>query len=173
MVHHLSVERTSSLFLCWKVEEDEQNICCFRFPEVASSDMQVVAEKEYGRLARESVLWFSFQHTTTANSQIGPVKPAFPAYSQANGQSAPNNQVSSGNTGIQEKESKKPALITTVSANSRIIHPEEDISLVCGGRCNLKLFSRWRFPSLVSLKPVFIFILLLRGIVCVFCYVLT
>ncbi|XP_027234730.1 BUB3-interacting and GLEBS motif-containing protein ZNF207 isoform X4 [Penaeus vannamei] len=69
------------------------------------------------------------QHTTTANSQIGPVKPAFPAYSQANGQSAPNSQVSSGNTGIQEKESKKPALITTVSANSRIIHPEEDISL--------------------------------------------
>ncbi|XP_047500066.1 BUB3-interacting and GLEBS motif-containing protein ZNF207-like isoform X3 [Penaeus chinensis] len=69
------------------------------------------------------------QHTTTANSQIGPVKPAFPAYSQANGQSAPSNQVSSGNTGIQEKESKKPALITTVSANSRIIHPEEDISL--------------------------------------------
>ncbi|XP_063607939.1 BUB3-interacting and GLEBS motif-containing protein ZNF207-like isoform X3 [Penaeus indicus] len=69
------------------------------------------------------------QHTTTANSQIGPVKPAFPAYSQANGQSAPSSQVSSGNTGIQEKESKKPALITTVSANSRIIHPEEDISL--------------------------------------------
>ncbi|XP_042891965.1 BUB3-interacting and GLEBS motif-containing protein ZNF207-like isoform X3 [Penaeus japonicus] len=69
------------------------------------------------------------QHTTTANSQIGPVKPAFPAYSQANGQSAPSNQVSSGNTGMQEKESKKPALITTVSANSRIIHPEEDISL--------------------------------------------
>ncbi|XP_064084365.1 BUB3-interacting and GLEBS motif-containing protein ZNF207-like isoform X4 [Macrobrachium nipponense] len=72
------------------------------------------------------------QHTTTANNQIGPVKPAFPAYSQANGQSTPNVMSSGGGGGVhQEKlEPKKPALITTVSANSRIIHPEEDISLV-------------------------------------------
>ncbi|XP_068251223.1 BUB3-interacting and GLEBS motif-containing protein ZNF207-like isoform X2 [Palaemon carinicauda] len=71
------------------------------------------------------------QHTTTANNQIGPVKPAFPAYSQANGQSTPNVMASGGGGGVhQEKlEPKKPALITTVSANSRIIHPEEDISL--------------------------------------------
>ncbi|XP_066981710.1 BUB3-interacting and GLEBS motif-containing protein ZNF207-like isoform X14 [Macrobrachium rosenbergii] len=71
------------------------------------------------------------QHTTTANNQIGPVKPAFPAYSQANGQSTPNVPSSGGGGGVhQEKlEPKKPALITTVSANSRIIHPEEDISL--------------------------------------------
>ncbi|XP_064084437.1 BUB3-interacting and GLEBS motif-containing protein ZNF207-like isoform X12 [Macrobrachium nipponense] len=71
------------------------------------------------------------QHTTTANNQIGPVKPAFPAYSQANGQSTPNVMSSGGGGGVhQEKlEPKKPALITTVSANSRIIHPEEDISL--------------------------------------------
>ncbi|KAK8729371.1 hypothetical protein OTU49_008793 [Cherax quadricarinatus] len=70
------------------------------------------------------------QHNTTTSSQIGPVKPAFPAYSQANGQSNPSNQSSTVNSGQQDKmESKKPALITTVSANSRIIHPEEDISL--------------------------------------------
>lgn len=66
------------------------------------------------------------QNTTTANNQIGPMKPAFPAYSQANGQ-ASTMHMSSG--GHQEKMEKKPALITTVSANSRIIHPEEDISL--------------------------------------------
>ncbi|XP_069166591.1 BUB3-interacting and GLEBS motif-containing protein ZNF207-like isoform X6 [Procambarus clarkii] len=72
----------------------------------------------------------SLLHNTTTSSQIGPVKPAFPAYSQANGQSVPNNQSSGINSGSQDKmEPKKPALITTVSANSRIIHPEEDISL--------------------------------------------
>ncbi|XP_069955851.1 BUB3-interacting and GLEBS motif-containing protein ZNF207 isoform X2 [Cherax quadricarinatus] len=72
----------------------------------------------------------SLLHNTTTSSQIGPVKPAFPAYSQANGQSNPSNQSSTVNSGQQDKmESKKPALITTVSANSRIIHPEEDISL--------------------------------------------
>ncbi|XP_071512668.1 uncharacterized protein [Panulirus ornatus] len=70
------------------------------------------------------------QHTTTTSGQIGPVKPAFPAYSQANGQSIPSSQSSAVSGGLQDKlESKKPALITTVSANSRIIHPEEDISL--------------------------------------------
>ncbi|XP_042216543.1 BUB3-interacting and GLEBS motif-containing protein ZNF207-like isoform X3 [Homarus americanus] len=70
------------------------------------------------------------QHTTTTSSQIGPVKPAFPAYSQANGQSTPSSQSSAVSGGLQDKvESKKPALITTVSVNSRIIHPEEDISL--------------------------------------------
>lgn len=70
------------------------------------------------------------QQTTAGNSQIGPVKPAFPAYSQANGQSTPSTQASSTPSGLPDKgEAKKPALITTVSANSRIIHPEEDISL--------------------------------------------
>ncbi|XP_050699073.1 BUB3-interacting and GLEBS motif-containing protein ZNF207-like [Eriocheir sinensis] len=72
------------------------------------------------------------QQTTAGNSQIGPIKPAFPAYSQANGQSTPNAQPSNTPSGPPDKgETKKPALITTVSANSRIIHPEEDISLVC------------------------------------------
>ncbi|XP_045119543.1 BUB3-interacting and GLEBS motif-containing protein ZNF207-like isoform X5 [Portunus trituberculatus] len=70
------------------------------------------------------------QQTTAGNSQIGPVKPAFPAYSQANGQSTPSTQASNTPSGLPDKgEAKKPALITTVSANSRIIHPEEDISL--------------------------------------------
>ncbi|XP_050699058.1 BUB3-interacting and GLEBS motif-containing protein ZNF207-like isoform X3 [Eriocheir sinensis] len=70
------------------------------------------------------------QQTTAGNSQIGPIKPAFPAYSQANGQSTPNAQPSNTPSGPPDKgETKKPALITTVSANSRIIHPEEDISL--------------------------------------------
>lgn len=70
------------------------------------------------------------QQTTAGSSQIGPVKPAFPAYSQANGQSTPNTQASNTPSGPPDKgETKKPALITTVSANSRIIHPEEDISL--------------------------------------------
>ncbi|KAK4323388.1 hypothetical protein Pmani_005907 [Petrolisthes manimaculis] len=74
-------------------------------------------------------LFPSVVQTTAGNNQIGPVKPAFPAYSQANGQSVPISQSSAMNNQPEKTENKKPALITTVSANSRIIHPEEDISL--------------------------------------------
>lgn len=82
---------------------------------------------------KNTKLCFVFkQQTTAGNTQIGPIKPAFPAYSQANGQSTPSTQPSNTPSGPPDKgETKKPALITTVSANSRIIHPEEDISLVC------------------------------------------
>ncbi|XP_076058416.1 BUB3-interacting and GLEBS motif-containing protein ZNF207-like isoform X3 [Oratosquilla oratoria] len=64
---------------------------------------------------------------STSNNHIGPMKPTFPAYSQANGQQPPGPAPQTSN---QEKTDKKPpTLITTVSATSRIIHPEEDISL--------------------------------------------
>ncbi|CAL4126855.1 unnamed protein product, partial [Meganyctiphanes norvegica] len=71
------------------------------------------------------------------NSQIGPVKPAFPAYSQSNNSSqnntptsqSSNNNSSNSNSSSTSDSKKPPTLITTISANSRIIHPEEDISL--------------------------------------------
>lgn len=80
---------------------------------------------------------------------MGQLKPAFPAYSQASnvnpgppgasghpgipgcGPNFPVSQASSlSSQDTKSMEAKKPNLITTVSGNSRIIHPEEDISLV-------------------------------------------
>ena len=72
-----------------------------------------------------------FCSQSTSANQIGPLKPAFPAYSQANGQPSLSNQQSQNNSNsIDKQEPKKPALITLTTDNSRIVHPEEDISLV-------------------------------------------
>ena len=63
---------------------------------------------------------------------MGNMKSAFPAYSQANGQSSSANNPHSQNpnSNLDKPEmNKKPALISLSTDNSRIIHPEEDISL--------------------------------------------
>ncbi|XP_071443831.1 BUB3-interacting and GLEBS motif-containing protein ZNF207 [Hetaerina americana] len=67
---------------------------------------------------------------SSGGSQIGPVKPTFPAYSSAN--SSITSSASSTNetsTVPTAPSNSKPALINTTSASSRIIHPQEDISL--------------------------------------------
>lgn len=78
-----------------------------------------------------------------SGSQSGHPKPAFPAYSQNNnqggpgtgpgpgsGQSTPTSvSTTASSLDFKNSEPKKPAMITTVSGNTRIIHPEEDISL--------------------------------------------
>ncbi|RXG73569.1 BUB3-interacting and GLEBS motif-containing protein, partial [Armadillidium vulgare] len=84
----------------------------------------------------------------STGNHMGQLKPAFPAYSQASnvnpgppgasghpgipgcGPNFPVSQASSlSSQDTKSMEAKKPNLITTVSGNSRIIHPEEDISL--------------------------------------------
>ncbi|KAB7505005.1 BUB3-interacting and GLEBS motif-containing protein [Armadillidium nasatum] len=84
----------------------------------------------------------------STGNHMGQLKPAFPAYSQASninpgppgasgvpgmpgcGPNFPVSQASSlSSHDTKSMEAKKPNLITTVSGNSRIIHPEEDISL--------------------------------------------
>ncbi|GFG35485.1 hypothetical protein Cfor_09133 [Coptotermes formosanus] len=63
--------------------------------------------------------------TSTVNAPIGPVKPTFPAYS---GTSSTSSQ-SSTPTASSSDTSQKVALINTTGASSKIIHPQEDISL--------------------------------------------
>ncbi|KAG8229337.1 hypothetical protein J437_LFUL007145, partial [Ladona fulva] len=63
----------------------------------------------------------------SSGSQIGPVKPTFPAYSNAN--SSVTTSTASTNETSTTSSNSKPALINTTSASSRIIHPQEDISL--------------------------------------------
>lgn len=55
----------------------------------------------------------------TSTSQIGPVKPTFPAYSDG------RNKV----TVESKQEPEKINLINTTGASSKIVHPPEDISL--------------------------------------------
>lgn len=62
--------------------------------------------------------------TTTANAPIGPVKPTFPAYSTATTQSSQTTSSPAVNESPQ-----KVALINTTGASSKIVHPQEDISL--------------------------------------------
>ncbi|XP_054268400.1 BUB3-interacting and GLEBS motif-containing protein ZNF207 isoform X1 [Macrosteles quadrilineatus] len=61
----------------------------------------------------------------TSQSNIGPVKPTFPAYS--NSSSSTTNSTS--NSTPTNPEPSKVTLINTVGASSKIIHPQEDISL--------------------------------------------
>lgn len=55
------------------------------------------------------------------------VRPTFPAYSPAT--NSPGQVESSSASPLTTSEAKKPSLIATTSASSKIIHPEEDISL--------------------------------------------
>ncbi|KAJ9595506.1 hypothetical protein L9F63_013271, partial [Diploptera punctata] len=63
--------------------------------------------------------------TSTASTPIGPVKPTFPAYSTttSTGSQSTTPVTSSSDT------PQKVALINTTGASSKIIHPQEDISL--------------------------------------------
>ncbi|XP_063241849.1 BUB3-interacting and GLEBS motif-containing protein ZNF207 isoform X2 [Bacillus rossius redtenbacheri] len=67
-----------------------------------------------------------FKPITSSSSlaPIGPVKPTFPAYSSTNTSSSQTNTPAP-----PPEESKKVALINTTGASSKIIHPQEDISL--------------------------------------------
>ncbi|GLH08021.1 uncharacterized protein GBIM_13361 [Gryllus bimaculatus] len=65
-----------------------------------------------------------FKPISSANTQIGPIKPTFPAYSTAGSQ---NNQTTS--TPASGEGQQKVVLINTTGASSKIIHPQEDISL--------------------------------------------
>ncbi|XP_046404507.1 BUB3-interacting and GLEBS motif-containing protein ZNF207 isoform X2 [Ischnura elegans] len=66
---------------------------------------------------------------SSGGSQIGPVKPTFPAYS-ANSSVTSTASTTNETTSVSTAPSNsKPALINTTSASSRIIHPQEDISL--------------------------------------------
>lgn len=59
----------------------------------------------------------------SSQAPIGPVKPTFPAYSNSTSSST-TSSTASVNT-----EPQKVSLINTVGASSKIIHPQEDISL--------------------------------------------
>lgn len=63
--------------------------------------------------------------TSTASAPIGPVKPTFPAYSST---SSTGSQSSTPVTSSSDTP-QKVALINTTGASSKIIHPQEDISL--------------------------------------------
>ncbi|XP_021942194.1 BUB3-interacting and GLEBS motif-containing protein ZNF207 isoform X2 [Zootermopsis nevadensis] len=63
--------------------------------------------------------------TSTVSTPIGPVKPTFPAYSTT---SSSSSQSSTPVTSSSDT-SQKVALINTTGASSKIIHPQEDISL--------------------------------------------
>ncbi|XP_075220474.1 uncharacterized protein LOC142323953 isoform X2 [Lycorma delicatula] len=60
----------------------------------------------------------------TSTAPIGPVKPTFPAYS-----GAASTASSSTSTPGTNSDTPKVTLINTVGASSKIIHPQEDISL--------------------------------------------
>lgn len=66
-----------------------------------------------------------FKPISTSNTPIGPVKPTFPAYSTANTQ---GNQTTTPSPSSGESP-QKVVLINTTGASSKIIHPQEDISL--------------------------------------------
>ena len=58
-----------------------------------------------------------------------PAKPTFPAYTQS---TAPAASSASGSTVSKPPAAvtSKPATLTTTSATSKLMHPDEDISLV-------------------------------------------
>ncbi|XP_067011091.1 BUB3-interacting and GLEBS motif-containing protein ZNF207 isoform X2 [Anabrus simplex] len=62
--------------------------------------------------------------SSTSSAPIGPVKPTFPAYSTANSQ---GNQTTPSPSSAESPQ--KVVLINTTGASSKIIHPQEDISL--------------------------------------------
>lgn len=68
--------------------------------------------------------------TTTAPPQVAP-KPTFPAYSTSSPSSTPETTSGSSSKAVVSAppDIKKPTLIASAGASSRIVHPEEDISL--------------------------------------------
>lgn len=63
--------------------------------------------------------------TSTVSTPIGPVKPTFPAYSATSSLSSQSSTPVTSSSDIPQKV----ALINTTGASSKIIHPQEDISL--------------------------------------------
>lgn len=67
--------------------------------------------------------------TSMAGSSIGPVKPTFPAYSS----------IDNGTLPTSAPGDSKVNMIATTSATSKIIHPQEDLSLVSISIFNIKI----------------------------------
>lgn len=81
----------------------------------------------------------SNSHSTAASSD--PPKATFPAYTQpsvSSSSSASSNPSSSTVAKPPATVTSKPATLTTTSATSKLIHPDEDISLVS---CSIFLFA--------------------------------
>lgn len=72
----------------------------------------------------------SNSHSTAAPSD--PPKATFPAYTQPSVSSSTSSSAPSSNTVAKPPATvtSKPATLTTTSATSKLIHPDEDISLV-------------------------------------------
>uniref|UniRef100_A0A1B6C7Q2 BED-type domain-containing protein n=1 Tax=Clastoptera arizonana TaxID=38151 RepID=A0A1B6C7Q2_9HEMI len=79
---------------------------------------------------------------TISQASIGPVKPTFPAYSN---NSSSTTVSTSTSTSTSSSDTQKVPLINTVGASSKIIHPQEDISLE---------EIRSRLPKYAPPKPV-------------------
>ncbi len=70
-----------------------------------------------------------------------PSKPTFPAYTQATVAVASPNAGSSTVSKPPSTVTSKPATLTTSSATSKLIHPDEDISLVSSPAATVCLYS--------------------------------
>lgn len=89
----------------------------------------------------------SNSHSTAASSD--PPKATFPAYTQSSVSSSSSTSASNSSSSPVAKPpatvTNKPATLTTTSATSKLIHPDEDISLV-----SLLLFSTFTFYTVSS-----------------------
>ncbi|XP_071386801.1 BUB3-interacting and GLEBS motif-containing protein ZNF207a isoform X1 [Centroberyx affinis] len=95
----------------------------------------------------------------TPSTSSDPSKPTFPAYTQATASVASPNAGSSTVSKPPSTVTSKPATLTTSSATSKLIHPDEDISLVSSpaGTVSLSSFySKWLLGSLLIIPSVFI-----------------
>ena len=102
-----------------------------------------------------------FKPLSTPSPASDPPKPTFPAYSQSSAGTASTSTVSKPPAAV----SSKPATLTTLSATSKLIHPDEDISLVSSGYFFLPFTStvtyphlqaviRWSFPEYIPIAYV-------------------
>ncbi|KAM3597730.1 uncharacterized protein V6R79_008649 [Siganus canaliculatus] len=96
----------------------------------SSSDSQSASPKALFPNASQSQQTVSGSPHTPPSSSSDPSKPTFPAYTQATATVASPTAGGSTVSKPPSTVTSKPATLTTSSATSKLIHPDEDVSLV-------------------------------------------